>query len=260
MFDTDGTTEIDQASGYPYNDNGFNYNVVSWYFSADDAPTWGENYYIRLSGLPGMFDETVTYNYQIADDDYSELTDTDDVQVAVSDLIIDIAEDLNIEWELESSDYLTAASEIKTVLSVRGETFFRGAIYGIQSLAPYAFDYHIGDIENTWRNWMVGGVLNPYSANISTQYEGSYLSDAMDAGNDMLGVDYNLFGLLGLGAACVVLIGACIFVGGDVWGSAIFAAGVVVIGSRMALADLTIVALAAAICWIFISGKVWKLF
>jgi hypothetical protein len=255
LFDTDGMTEIDQAVGYTYHERGYGYNVISWYFNADEAPTWGENYYIRLTGLPTEFLDPYSGTFQIADEDYSELTDNSEVLIAISDLIIDIAEDLNIDWSLEIVDYLTTSSEMGVVLSVKGESFFRGAIYGIQSMAPYAFSYNIGDINNTWRTWS-----EDYTANLSTQFEGNYIGTGLDAGNEMLGVDYNLFGLLGLGLSCIILIGACIAVGGDVWGSAVMAAGVVVIGARMTLADLTIVALAAAICWIFISGKVWKLF
>lgn len=256
LFDTDGTTEIDQATGYPYHEKGYNYNVVSWYFSASEAPAWGENYYIRLSGLPMAFDDPVTYNFQISGEDYSELTSPQaDILESLSILVIDLAEELNLEWNLDTGEKLTTSGETGTVLSVEGESFFRGAIYGAMRIAPYAFSYHIGDINNTWRNWD-----NAYSVNLSTQFEGSYLGEAMDAGNEMLGVDYNLFGLLGLLIGCAVLFGACIIVGGDVWGTAIFCTGIVVIGSRITLVDLTVVALAAAICWIFISAKVWKLF
>ena len=82
----------------------------------------------------------------------------------------------------------------------------------------------------------------------------------MTAGSDTLGVDYNLFGLLGLMAGCGVLMGSCIVVGGDVWGSLIITSGVAVIGSRLTLVGQGELGFVVALCWIFTAGKIWKVF
>ena len=252
LFEADGTTEIDQAVGYPYNDDGYNYNVISWYFSASDNVTWGENYYIKLSGTPMAFDDPLEYNFQISDDSY--LTPVL-VKTAISNLIITIAEDLNLEWDLSPDNALIVSGETGSLLSSKGETFFRGAIYGLQSIAPYAFAYNTGDIDNTWRDWD-----DEYSANLSTQFDDNYIGEAMAAGSDTLGVDYNLFGLLGLMAGCGVLMGSCIVVGGDVWGSLIITSGVAVIGSRLTLVGQGELGFVVALCWFFTAGKIWKVF
>lgn len=255
LYDTDGATELAQAVGYNYNDNGYNENVIGFYFDADDAPTWGESYYLKLVGTPVAFDTPPTYTFQISSSDYSSLTDSTEVKSAVSTLVIDTAEDLNVDWGLDTNDYLTAAGEVGSVLSLEGETFFRGAVYGIQALAPSAFSIELTNITSEDREW-----TDDYSTVLESQFTGTYIEDATDAGNTMLDVDYNLFGLMLLLIFCGVLFVACLSVGGDVWGSLVIAMGLFVIGSRLTLVGLGEVGLVAAIAWLFVSGKVWKVF
>lgn len=253
LYDTDGTTELAQMLGYDYNDNGYNVNVVGFYFDSDDAPTWGESYYIKLSGSPVAFNTSVTYTFQITADDYSALTDSTDIQIDIAENIISIAESLNIEWELDSDDELTMAGDVMPVLSAQGETFFRGAIYGVQELAPSAFNIGLINITNTERSWD-----DDYSTALLSQYSGTYIEEGLEAGEEFLDVDYNLAGLLGMLAICAVILFFCIYVGGDVWGSLIIVGGVAVIGARMGLVGMGEVALIVAIMWIYVSAKTWK--
>ena len=68
----DGSTEIGYALTSNYHDLGYGYNVISFYFSAADAVTWGEYYYIRLKGLSDAFASPPTYTFQMAAGDYSD--------------------------------------------------------------------------------------------------------------------------------------------------------------------------------------------
>lgn len=253
MYDTDGTTELAQITGYPYNDSGYGYNVVGFYFDADDAPTWGQSYPVRLTGTPTAFDDPPVYSYQINAADYSDLTDTDDVKNAIGDLVLSLARNLNTEWELDSDDYLTTESESGTVLSLAGESFFRGAIYGIQAMASGAFNITVSNFTVDDRTWS-----DNYTTVLSTQLSGTDIGTAMDAGNTMLDSSYNLFGLLIIFLVCVGFVGACVYVGGDVWGTLIFTSGIIVIGTRMSLLGLGELGLIAAIAWIFTTAKTWK--
>jgi hypothetical protein len=140
-------------------------------------------------------------------------------------------------------------------LSLYGETFFRGAIYGIQALAPDAFSINLGNITSTDREWS-----DNYSTLLEQQFAGSYIEDAEEAGKAFLDVDYNLMGLLLLLFICAFVIGACIYVGGDIWGSLVIAAGILVVGGRMGMIGLIELGFIAALMWIFVSGKVWKLY
>jgi hypothetical protein len=255
LYDTTDTYEIAQTSGYNYNDNGYNENVIGFYFSADDAPDWGEAYYLKLAQTPAAFPTTQqVWQFPLEAGEYSDITDQDEALHAVSDKVIEWADDLNSEWGLTGTDLLTMPGELGTVLSYEGQTFFRGAIYGIQALAPYAFDVQIFEVNTEPRTWST-----EYSSNVSASFNGTYIGDAADAGNEMLGITgYNLFGLLGCLAMCGGFAFASIRVGGDIWGTMIFTSGILVICGRLAMIGLGELGLLAAVMWIWISGKVWK--
>lgn len=255
LYDTTDTIELARAVGYAYNDYGYNENIIGFYFAADDAPAWGGAYYLKLTGTPIAFSTPPVYQFPIESGDYSSLTDQDDVQIAISNQVIEWAEDLNSEWGLDPDDYLTASGQTTQSLSLEGETFFRGAVYGIQSLAPYAFQLVTLNVTNTERTW-----TDNYTTNLLTMYDGTYLDTAMDDANTGLGADYNLAGIIGLIVMMGILVGACVYVGGDIWGSMVIASGPLVIGGRLAMIGLGELGFVAAMMWLFISGKIWKVF
>jgi hypothetical protein len=135
------------------------------------------------------------------------------------------------------------------VLSLYGESFFRGALYGCQSYAPAAFQIVITEIDTSTNLEGTG-----YSSNLTDQYAGTGVQDAMDAGNDGLGVDYNLFGLLlSLGVVGMVVV-ASVVISGDWWGS--LSNGVARWWYLPAWLYLNgLLALVAALCWLFLSAK-----
>jgi hypothetical protein len=254
FYDTDGTTVLGQATGYAYNEGGYGYNVISFYFAADDAPTWGQEYTITLTGVPQHFDSPPQYTYNIVSSDYSSFTVQSDVQDAIASRVIEIAIDLTGNWNVAAAYSLTAAGETGTVLSIYGQSFFRGAIYGLQAIAPKAFELEIGTIDADPRTW-----TTTYVTELAEQYEGNYIEDAEAAGEDFLNVSYNLMGMLVVATLAVVIIfGNWRISGGNKWNGFVEAVPVLVIGSRMALIGLGEVGLIAALCWIFSSGKIWK--
>lgn len=255
LYDTTDTLEIARTVGYDYNDNGYNQNIIGFYFSAATAPAWGAAYFLKLTGTPLAFTTPPTYQFPIEVGDYSALTDKDDVQTAISNQVIDWANDLNTEWSLVSTAYLTASAQTAQKLSLEGETFFRGAVYGIQSLAPRAFQLETLDVTVTNRTWS-----DNYTTALRGMYDGTYLKTAQDAANTGLNVSYNLAGIIGLIVLLALLIGACIYVGGDVWGSLVIASGPLVIGGRLAMIGLGELGFIAALMWLFITGKIWKMF
>ena len=256
FIDTDGTTELAQAVGYDYNDSGYGYTVIGFYFPPDDAPDWGLTYYLNLSGTPSAFASPPEYTYQITASDYSALTDTDDVKTDIAARILLMAADLNNKWGLTVDYSLLSETETGSVLSIYGEAFFRGALYGLQAYAPDAFRLIINNISSEAladRTW------NPeYSENLTTQHAGTDIDTGMAAGNDFLGVSYNLFGML---ITLVVLGGlamAGLYVGGDWWGSLGNCVTPAVILTRMGVFGMGELALVAAVGWLFFSAKTWK--
>lgn len=254
LIDTDGTTELGQALGFNYNDNGYNYNVIGFYFSAADNITWGQNYFLRLSGTPSAFASPPEYNYPVNTSYYSSLNVTAEVQTDIASKIILLATELNSNWGLTSSYYLTTETEIATVLSIYGEAFFRGALYGCQAYAPAAFSLSIYDIEGLDnRTW-----TQNYTNALEAQYAGTYIETGIEAGKSFFNIGYNLAGMLGTLALMAAVITGSIMLSGDWWSAAIGASAVLVIMTRMGMFGLGECGLIAALGWLFVSAKIWK--
>lgn len=255
FMDTDGTTELAQSLGSNYNESGYGYNVIGWYFDAASAPTWGQSYYLTLSGNPAHFASPPQYSYQINAGDYSALTDTDDVQAAIAARVLLLANDLDSYWGLTSDESLLLEIETGTVLSTYGEAFFREALYGLQAYAGEAFRLIINDVNIEDRTWNTN-----YSSNLTIQYSGSYIDPAMTAGQNMLDVNYNLFGLIGVIILCIgVIITEWFISGGDMWEKLIPCAAILVIAARLGVMGLGELALLAAVSWLFVDAKIWKM-
>ena len=255
-MDTDHSTELAQAVGYDYHDNGYGYNIISFYLDASETPIWGLGYYLTLSGTPSNFEDELKYTYSIEANSYSSLTDSSEVKAAIANQILTIAKDLDNKWNLDTDSSLISESETGTVLSLYGQAFFRGAIYGVQSMAPGAFPLIIDDITATDRTWSTD-----YVDLLVAQYSGTYIETALTAGESLLAVDYNLMGiLLILGLCLTVILANWYLSGGNLWKGFIDATPPLVIGARMALFGIGELGLLAAICWLYVSGKMWRIF
>lgn len=256
FYDTDGSTELGYALTSDYHDSGYGYNVISFYFSAADAITWGEYYYIRLKGLGSAFESPPTYTYQMAAGDYSSLTDQDEVRAAIAYRIMVLAGDLNNKWELDSTERLTAEYETGTALSIEGQAFFRTAVYGSQAMVPSIFPLYYGEVTSTDRTW-----TDAYVAELEAQFTGTDVGDAITEGMTLLNTDYNLFGLLTVLVIVIFLIFGHWYLGsGNRWTGFIESAPVLVISGRMALLGLGELGLVVALCWLYFSGRLWKVF
>lgn len=261
MFDPDGDEELAQATAPSYNENGYGYNVIGWYFDSGNITAlmpggyWQEEYIVRLTGTPvGFPSDPPTYEFVISVGDYSSLTDTDEVKAAIAIHVLNTAADLNNKWGLATSVYLTEETEAATKLSLYGQSFFRQAIYGIQAMAPAAFSINIADIDTDDRTW-----TTTYVTQLEEQYAGTYLGTALDAGETLFDVNYNLAGMLGIFMICALIVFAHWYLGvANLWKGMLEATPALVIGARLALFGLGELGLLAAIAWLFISAKSWK--
>jgi len=251
----DGDSDEGQAVGYTYNDDGYGYNVIGFYWSATDAPAWDGDYDLRLSGNPTAFDTPPEYNYPIPDSAYSSLTDSDEVKADISEKVILLANLLYTYWGLNSTTTLVAETETATVLSLNGQAFFRGAIYGLQGMAPAAFPIMIVPYSITDRTW-----TDAYITTLEAQHAGNPIETAFNAGETLLDVDYNLLGLLLVAGISGGLIFANWFLsGGQIWRGLIEAAPILVIGTRMGMLGLGELGLVAALCMLYDNARLWKL-
>lgn len=256
MIDVDGVTELGDTVGYAYNDDGYGYNVYSMYWSAAEVTAngmvWNTAYTVRLSGNPAVFDTPPTYNYNIAIGDYSTLTITFEVQAELGARILVIAADLENKWGLSVTTSLLTQTDAGTVLSLSGEAFFRGAIFGIQALAPTIFSVIIRNLNIIDRTW-----TDNYSSNLVTMWTGTWVETSQEAGKALFGTDYDLLSIIMLLAMSVGLLIGNIMLTGDHWNGLTDVAIFAVIGARLAMFDFAFLLLIAALCWIYISAKIW---
>jgi len=151
LLDADGATELGSVTPYVLFDNGYNEGAFGLYFSAADNLTWDESYTIRISQNPALFDTPSSTDYVLPLSAYTSKTTQDDNQTELAINIISLAQRL----ETAHSAYtLLEASAGGTVLSSpTGETYFRGAIYGIQLMAPSLFLVQVLEQDATDREW-----------------------------------------------------------------------------------------------------------
>ena len=254
LIDTDNVTELGSTVGYAYNDDGYGYNVYSMYFSASQITTlgmvWGTSYTIRLSGNPAVFDTPPVYNYIINAGNYSGLTVKAAVQAELAARILALAADIDNKWGLASS--LLTQNETATVLSSSGEAFFRGAIHGLQAMAPAAFSVIVRAIDVEAREWSEN-----YTENLTGQWGTGWVATSQAAGNALFGTDYDLFSTIILLVMCGGLMVGNIMLTGDHWNGLVDVALLGVVGARLAMYDLGFLILIAAMCWLYISAKIW---
>ena len=234
MIALDGVTELGDTVGYAYNDDGYGYNVYSMYWSAAEVTAngmvWNTAYTVRLSGNPVVFDTPPTYNYTIAIGDYSTLTVTADVQAELAARLLTIAGELDTHWGVPVVPSLLSEAEAGMVLSIYGEAFYRGAIFGVQNLAPTMFSVIIRNLNVVDRTW-----TDNYSVNLTTMWGGTWIDTAQAAGMALFGTDYDLLSIIMLLAMSVGLLIANISISGDHWNGLTDVAIFMVIGARLAM-------------------------
>jgi hypothetical protein len=256
LIDTDGTTVLGSTTGYDFNDDGYGYNVWSLYFPAADALTWEALYTLRLSGNPVVFDTPPIYNFSITAGDYTLMTTQAENQQALATRILALADDLDDRWDLAVTSSLLWEAEIGTVLSMYGESFFRGAIYGVQALAPLAFAYALYDIEIDDRTWS-----DNYTSVLEDQWAGTWVAEAKTGSTNFFGTEFDLLTLLLLVATCVgiFLANQAVSKGGEIWPALTDVGFVLVVGSRLGMYNLGYLALIAALAVIYLGLKLWGL-
>lgn len=250
LFSENGTTELGSTTGYVYHANGYGYNLYSMYFDNTTAPAWGGLYQVKLCGNPTVFTSPPVYNYTISASDYSSMTDTTDVQTELATRILTIAADLNVKWGLTATEYLTTQTEAATVLSLYGETFFRGTVYGIQAFAPALFQVVVKEITNADRNWNT-----TFVSSLTGQWAGTYIATAKQAAQDFFKTDWDLLSMVLAIVAVFGVIFANIALAGDAWNGLIDGAFVLVITARLGMYGLGFLALLDALCIVYIGVK-----
>ena len=200
LFDTDNTTVLAVNQAYPFVNGGYGEGLISFYFDADNAPTFGSAYTIRIDGTPNEFASPPTWAFAIPAGAYSTFTNQENNQIDLAVRILTIARDLEINWSVT----LISAGETGTVLSSNGALYFRIALPGIQRMAPSLFDIQTVDPDYTAENWP-----STQSDNYSSRFTGTWIGTATSGIGTVFGLGFNYIGSIPI----IIAIVACVAVG-----------------------------------------------
>jgi len=258
MIDTDNITELGSTTGFNYHDNGYGFNVFSMYWGAANITAlgiaWGTEYTIRLSGNPAAFDDPPKYDFTLDSTDYTDSVAGNEVREEMGNRLLSIASELKIKWALAADYCLTQEIETGTVLSIYGETVFRGVIRGVQGMVPQIFRFVVSNLDVGARTW------DPtYVTALEEQWTGTWVETARAAGATLFGTSYDLTSLILLtGLAFGVVIGN-LMVSGDTWAGGVDACFVLLIGTKLTLLGLGYLGLIVSLCVLYIAARMWGL-
>jgi hypothetical protein len=131
---------LNTSSCYVYSyfqSNGYGKGVAAFYFPASDNLSWAASYNINILGPPSYFDPSFVSTYTLSSPtNYTTASTHETNQLAVRDYVLGLADSLTAQY---SSIPLKVATDKGVVLNSYGESYFRGAIPGIQTLCPQLF-------------------------------------------------------------------------------------------------------------------------
>jgi len=200
LIDTDGATHLGTVTPFPQFDSGYNKGVFGFHFSAADNLTTDQSYIIRISQNPAFFDDPQSYNYDMSLSAWTDATTQEQNQLELILNIIALAEELETEHEVT----LLESSVGGTVLSdPTGERYFRGAIYGIQAMAPELFLVQSLTWDTDDQEWETTE-FDSYGS----RFSGYFIGTASDNTSATFGLDTPTF--MGLIFALPIILGAVI--------------------------------------------------
>jgi len=163
----DGDEEIGMITPYVYFDNGYNLGVFAFYL--ESGIVWETPYIIRISQNPAVFPSPESWDYVMQASAYTSATTHGDNQTELALNIILAAQRLEVAYPAYT---LLEPSAGGTVLSnPAGENYFRGAIYGIQAMAPDLFLVQLVASDNEAREWTTDQ-FDEYAERFSTMWVG----------------------------------------------------------------------------------------
>jgi hypothetical protein len=149
LIDTDNTTQKGAVKPFSYFNKGYNYGVFGLYFTSNI--TWDTQYIIRISQNPAHFTSPVSYDYVMPSTAYSTETTQDANQVEMAGNILILANYL--EQQYTAYTLIEGGPAGSILAAPQGETYFRGAIPGIQFMAPSLYLLSVTELDYTSTNW-----------------------------------------------------------------------------------------------------------
>ena len=193
----------------PFETNGYGDGVSSFYFTEEDAPPWEESFDINILGVPAYYDPIQTINYEMTAADYSTAELTVDSRYALYDTILSICDTFKTIYPEVA---LKATTDTGVVLSQYGESYFRGAIPGLQTLCPQLFFIQVYIPERI--------EVEPYTMDLQTTYTERLQGTDLQRGAERIGDTMGglsgsfVFGMIAF-IGCII---ACILTMRQGWG------------------------------------------
>lgn len=209
LVSTDNTTVLSTSHPYvfyPFDTNGYGQGMSAFYFAAADNYTWSAAYNVKIIQSPIYFTDAETYTKIISTSDYSTASTQTASREAMKDYFLDVSDLLYHEYEVP----LTTSTDVGIVLSTYGESYYRGAIPGIQSICPplfYIQDYALTETTNT------------YDQTLQNQYSIRLQGSEIKRGSDRLAAYFGVTGYFVLGLFMFIgCIGSGIYTHKQGWG------------------------------------------
>lgn len=230
LYSANGTSLLAVSRPYVYSGfetNGYGDGVSSFYFAAADAPTWGAAYRINIFGVPAYYDPIQTMTYTMTSADYSDAV----LEAASrSDLYNTVITLCDTFGTIYPEVTLKATTDSGVVLSGYGETYFRGAVPGLQTMCPALFFIQTYVPEKM--------AVEDYDMSLQTDYTARLVGTDIERGANRLGewaggIGGNVIMGLGIFIACIAV---CIFTMRKGWGlepGMLVGIGIVVLGSML---------------------------
>lgn len=144
-----GSTVLGSVQVYPFFDNGYNLGEFSMYFTSNI--TWGTSYTLRCTESPVYFTSPTYFDSSLPTSAYSSFTTQADNQNELASNVILAAQRLQNVYT--SYSLLSNGGSGSVLSSPTGETYFRGAIYGLQAMAPSIFSAEVINLDTTAQSW-----------------------------------------------------------------------------------------------------------
>ena len=255
FLDTNGVTVLGSTIGTAYVNDGYNYQCGSMYFAASEGLLWDPAlfYTLRLNESPLAFVTPTTFDYPIDSVEYSLEVVTSDVQNELTIDILLLSKDLDTRWGFGPTSSLINDDETGQTLSIFGQAYFRGAIYGLQALAPGLFPLSVTTIDLPDRTW-----TDAYVTTLENQYTGTWVDTAKAGGAALFGTSFDLLSVIIL-LACV----GGLFVGNTMlshnqWNAAIDVSFLLVITAKLGFYGLGFLGLIVALSVIYLGMRLFK--
>ena len=200
IMDSTKTTEYGYSLLYSYFTKGYNRNVFAFYFTPAHAPTWNTRLILRISESPGYFSTPINTDIDIPTSDYTTLNTVTDNQIEFAKKLIPIIDDIGSKNNVA----LLTVSGSYNVLNGVGELYMRGAVPGIELMAPNLFLVQNLDLNYTDTPWTTTQ-FDTYES----RFAGTWVGDDMDATSTQVGMPGTM--IMGFIITLPLCLGSVIF-------------------------------------------------